>query len=133
MSHPRKQPKRAPTTLSGRWDIVQMDELDEDYFDLGEEPPCLTITRAVTEDGRGEYAIGLSTGSLDGALRTFGNETVFIFASAGMDEMDPVDGAGWIRRTGPDTLEGEFLGVLGRFTAQRNKAPRRAHVERRRR
>lgn len=132
MSHPRKQPKRAPMTLSGRWDIVQMDELDEDYFDLGEEPPYLTITRAGAEDVRGEYAIGLSTGSLDGALRTFGEESIFIFGYAGMDEMDPVDGAGWIRQTGPDTLEGEFLGVLGRFTAQRDKAPQRAQVRRRR-
>ena len=124
MSNPRKQPKRAPTTLGGRWDIVQMDEFDENYFDLGDEQPHVTITRAGTEDVRGEYAIGLSTGSLDGALRTFGDETICIFGYAGMDEMDPVDGAGWIRLTGPDTLDGEFLGVLGRFTAQRNRAPR---------
>jgi hypothetical protein len=48
-----------------------------------------------------------------------------------MDEMDPVDGAGWIRQTGPDTLEGEFLGVLGRFRAQR-KASKQARVGRRR-
>lgn len=27
---------------------------------------------------------------------------------------------GWIRLTGPDTLEGEFMGVLGRFEARRN-------------
>jgi hypothetical protein len=126
MSTPRKQPKRTHTTLSGHWDIVHMDEFDENYFDLGEEQPYLTITREGTEDVRGEYAIGLSTGSLDGALRTFGDETLFIFGYAGMDEMDPVDGAGWIRLTGPDTLEGEFLGVLGRFTARRRKARQRA-------
>ena len=109
-----------------------MDEFDESYFDLGEDAPYLTITQSGTEDMRGEYAIGLSTGSLDGAQRTFGCETIFIFGYAGMDEMDPVDGAGWIRQTGPDTLEGEYLGVLGRFTAQRRKAPQRAQALRRR-
>jgi hypothetical protein len=131
MTSPHKPPKRTPTTLSGHWDIVHMDEFDENYFDLGEEQPHLTITRSGTEDLRGEYAIGLSTGSLDGALRTFGAETIFIFGYAGMDEMDPVDGAGWIRQTGPDTLEGEFMGVLGRFRAQR-KASKQARVGRRR-
>ena len=131
MSKPPTRPKRTPTTLSGHWAIVHMDEFDESYFELGEDAPYLTITQSGTEDLRGEYAIGLSTGSLDGALRMFGDETIFIFGYAGMDEMDPVDGAGWIRQTGPDALEGEFLGVLGRFGAQR-KAPKRAPVGRRR-
>lgn len=131
MTSPRQPPKRTKTTLSGHWDIVHMDEFDENYFDLGEEQPYLKITQAGTEDTRGEYAIGLSTGSLDGGLRAFGDECIFIFAYTGMDEMDPVDGVGWIRLTGPDTLEGEFLGVLGRFKAQR-KASKRARVGRRR-
>ncbi len=131
MSNPGKQAKRATTTLSGHWAIVHMDEFDENYFDLGEDEPYLTITPSGTEDVRGEYAIGLSTGSLDGALRKFGDETIFIFGYAGMDEMDPVDGAGWIRQTGLDTLEGEFLGVLGRFRAQR-KARKQAQMGRRR-
>lgn len=96
-----------------------MDDFDESYFDLGDHPPHLTITVSDRDTIRGEYAIGLATGSLDGALREFGGETVFVFGYAGMDEMDPVEGAGWARLTGPDTLEGEFLGGLGRFTARR--------------
>lgn len=127
-----KRPKRSATTMTGHWDITEMDEFDEDYFDLGEEKPYLSLTSSGTEDVRGEYAIGLSTGSLDGALRQFGDETIYIFGYAGMDEMDPVDGAGWIRLAGPDTLEGEFLGVLGRFQARR-KAAKRAQPARRRR
>ena len=109
-----------------------MDEFDEEYFDLGEEKPYLTITQSGTDTVRGEYAVGLSTGSLEGALREFGLETIFIFGYAGMDETDPVDGAGWIRLTGADTLEGEFLGVLGRFKAQRTP-PKRAQPGRERR
>ena len=109
-----------------------MDEFDEEYFDLGEEKPHLTITRSGTDDVSGEYAIGLSTGSVDGALRQFGDVMIFIFSYTGMDEMDPVEGAGWIRLTGPDTLEGEFLGVLGRFKARR-KTPKRASAVRGRR
>lgn len=130
MNSPRKQSKPPRTALTGRWDIVQMEEFDEDYFDLGEEKPYMTLTSSGTDDVRGEYAIGLSNGSLEGALRKFGDETLFIFSYAGMDEMDPVEGAGWIRLTGPDTLEGEFLGVLGRFQARR-KAPKRAQPGRR--
>ncbi len=130
MSGPQKRPKLSATTMTGHWDITEMDEFDEDYFDLGEEKPYLTITCSGTDDVRGEYAIGLSNGSLEGALRQFGNEALFIFSYAGMDESDPVDGAGWIRLTGPDTLDGEFLGVLGRFMARR-KAPKRAQPTRR--
>ena len=125
--------------MTGHWAIVAMDEFDESYFDLADQPPHLTITVSGPDVVRGEYAIGLSTGSLDGAVREFGGETIFVFGFAGMDEMDPVDsgtarahqrrtgvvgaggrcGAGWARLTGPDTLEGEFLGVLGRFKARR--------------
>ena len=132
MNSPRKQSEPPRTALTGHWAIVQMDEFDEDYFDLGEEKPYLTLTSSGTEDVRGEYAIGLSNGSLEGALRKFGDETLFIFSYAGMDEMDPVDGAGWTRLTGPDTLEGEFMGVLGRFKARR-KTPKRASAVRGRR
>ena len=130
MNGPHKSPKRSATTMTGHWDITEMDEFDEEYFDLGEEKPYLSLTSSGTEDVRGEYAIGLSNGSLEGALRQFGDETLFLFCYAGMDEMDPVEGAGWIRLTGPDKLEGEFLGVLGRFTARR-KAPKRAQPARR--
>ena len=69
MNGPHKRPKRSTTTMTGRWDIIDMDELDYDYFDLGDQPPYQTITPSGTENVRGEYAIGLSTGSLDGALR----------------------------------------------------------------
>ena len=111
--------------MTGRWDIVEMDEFDEDYFDLGEEKPYLTITQF--GDGRRARRVRNRTFNGQPRWRTapFGDETIFIFGYAGMDEMDPVDGAGWIRLTGPDTLEGEFLGVLGRFQARR-KAPKRA-------
>jgi len=35
--------------------------------------------------------------------------------------MDAVSGCGWLRLTGPDALEGEFVESYGRFTAKRDQ------------
>jgi hypothetical protein len=46
----------------------------------------------------------------------------------GKDEMEPVSGGGWTRLLDADTLEGEFMENVGRFTAKREQAksgPRR--------
>lgn len=120
MSGLPKQSRYLATNMTGHWAIVAMGVLDEQYFDLGDQPPYLTITASGADVVRGEYAIGFSTGSLDGALREFGGETIVIVGYAGMDEMDPNEGAGRARLTGPDTLEGEFFGWLGRFESQRH-------------
>ena len=71
----------------------------------------------------GTFAIGLSSGSIEGDLREFGGEPIVIFGFEGTDEMEPEHGGGWLRLTDTDALEGEFLGQLGRFTAVRRKRP----------
>lgn len=118
--------KKAYHELAGRWAITSMDEFDDDYFDLGNERPHLVLQKPDKfQNVRGEYVIGLSNGALDGALREFGDEVLIIFGYEGMDEMDPVSGGGWMRVTGLNTLEGEFVGGLGQFVARRGKPSRK--------
>ena len=47
------------------------------------------------------------------------DEEGVVFWVEGSDEMDTANGAGWAQLKNPDRLEGEFLGVYGRFTATR--------------
>lgn len=118
--------KKTYKELAGHWAIISMDEFDDDYFDMGNERPHLVLEKPDKfQNIRGEYVIGLSNGEIDGALREFGGETLVIFGYDGMDEMDPDSGGGWMRLTGANTLEGEFVGGLGRFVAQRGKPARR--------
>jgi hypothetical protein len=54
---------------------------------------------------------------------------VVIFGYEGVDEMEPASGGGWMQLldAARGTLEGEFLGALGRFTARRQAgSPARA-------
>ena len=108
--------------LVGRWRITSMPEM-EDYLKLGDEPPLIQIR--ATGYGRlyGEYSFGLSGGSLDGEIREFGGERIFLFGYEGSDEMDAASGAGWARLTDRDHLEGEFLNY-GPFTARRVRTSR---------
>lgn len=118
--------KKISQELAGHWNITAMDEFDDDYFGLGKQSPHLVLEKPDKFQAiRGEYVIGLSNGALDGALREFGGETLVVFGYEGMDEMDFVNGGGWLRLTGPNTLEGEFVGGLGRFEAKRGKPSRR--------
>ena len=75
----------------------------------------------------------MSSSAIDGDLREFGGEPVVVFGHDGMDEMDPSSGGGWLQLFESGTLEGEFMGPLGRFSAKRKspikktvKKPRRA-------
>lgn len=107
--------------LAGRWRIVSMPEL-EGYLELGEEPPYLRLKVSQPGSVYGDYAYGLSGGRLDGADREFGGERILVFGYEGWSEMDSESGGGWLRLTGPDALEGEFVNVSGVFQAEREKA-----------
>ena len=78
----------------------------------------------------GEYEIGLSSGAIDGDLREFGGEPVVVFGYDGVDEMDPSSGGGWLQLLDSGTLEGEFMGALGRFSARRKAASKKSAKKR---
>jgi len=114
--------KVALKDFAGLWHITEMPDTDEAYMKAGLGPPSMQIHAPVSKHLWGQYQIGLSAGSLQGDLREFGGEQVVIFGYMGMDEMDPVSGGGWMRLLDADTLEGEFMESVGRFTARREKA-----------
>jgi hypothetical protein len=102
----------------GYWQVTELSELDQDYFDESDELPFVSIRVFANERVYGDYHFGLSNGQLDGQLREFGGEAVLLFGYEGSDEMDPANGAGWAQLESRDRLVGEFI-EYGRFTAVR--------------
>ncbi len=114
--------------FAGTWVITGMADMGDDYWDGEPEEPVIRLQ--ISRGGQGlwgEYLIGLSSGDIDGDLREFGGEIVVVFGYDGVDEMDPASGGGWLQLLDAlrGTLEGEFMGALGRFTAQRQSAQTR--------
>ena len=85
-------------SFTGTWQVMSSPDFDHDYLCM-ETTPYITLQQAGDRID-GEYHVGLQTGSIDGRLQS-GNQMVFSFD--GMDEMDPVNGAGIA------TIEGDRL------------------------
>jgi len=98
-----------------------------DYLSEGDTTPRISIKKTGSGGLYGEYEFGLSSGSLEGAIRPFGGDQVFLFGYEGMDEMDEVSGSGWAHLQSQDLLVGEFVETYGKFTAQRLPQKRRTH------
>jgi hypothetical protein len=114
--------------FAGTWLITAMDDMAEDYWADEPEAPFIRLEVPRGSSGlAGEYVIGLSSGGIDGDLREFGGEPVVIFGYDGVDEMDPSSGGGWLQLldASRDTLEGEFMGPLGRFRAERKASSKK--------
>jgi hypothetical protein len=87
--------------FTGNWHITEMDEWDEDYFNL-EVQAYLKINR----EGGGEFQFGLVRGSIVDAWADEGGEG-FEFRWEGSDEMDETSGSYVLNLTDKDHLEGE--------------------------
>jgi len=94
--------------FAGRWHIYEMDLWDEEYFNA-EVPAYIQIDT----DGTGEFQFGYMSGGLDGKIVKYPNEERFEFSWSGSDEMDPVNGCGWVRIKDDGDIEGEFRIYLG--------------------
>ena len=113
----------------GTWVITDMADMGDEYWADQQGEPYMRLEVPRGEAGLwGEFEIGLSSGSIEGDPREFGGEPVVIFGYDGMDEMDPSSGGGWLQLLESGTLEGEFMGPLGRFSAKR-KAPSKMTVK----
>jgi hypothetical protein len=84
--------------FTGTWQVVSSPDFDYDYLCM-ETTPYITL-RQTRDHFDGEYQVGLQTGSIDGRLQS---ENQMVFSFEGMDEMDPVSGAGIA------TIEGDRL------------------------
>ena len=75
--------------FTGTWDVVSSPDFDDDYLHM-EVAPYVKL-RQEGDRVEGEYHLGLQTGGVDGRLE--GDDRI-VFSFEGMDEMDPVNGAG---------------------------------------
>ncbi len=85
----------------GLWHIYEMEMWDEDYFNME--------TQAYVEiqaNNMGEFQFGLVTGYLDGYLEQISEKERFSFTWEGQDEMDEVNGSGWLQLVNLNEIEG---------------------------
>lgn len=125
MSSLRGTTRKRLRDLSGKWKIVDMPDLDEDYL-MESKNPHLNLTfrgRSVS----GHYEYGLCQGELDGEVIEKGEDGKGLeirFSFEGSDEMDEVNGYGEaVFSDDNKTLIGKFHYHFGddwRFTCGRS-------------
>lgn len=81
------------TLFIGRWRIVQMEQWDQDYVDMG-SPGHITFNK----DGTGQLHFGCVETELDWRLEAGTERVEFTFC--GFDEGDEVTGRGWAKADG---------------------------------
>jgi hypothetical protein len=85
-----KEEDEEPVEITGTWKVVSSPDFDDDYLYMVTRP---TVTlRQQGTDISGNFHVGLIVGSLSGRLN--GGRVLFSFE--GMDEVDPINGAGTI-------------------------------------
>jgi len=94
--------------LEGKWQVVEMPDLVDDYLDLTPDPHVyLKIISSKEVDGT--YEFGAQSGELDGQIeRTKENQLILTFTFEGEDEMDSVHGFGKATLIDDNTLKGEM-------------------------
>ena len=103
-------------SLTGVWNIQEMEMWDEDYFNM-EVQAHVTIN----DDMSGSFQFGLVSGYFHGEMHDYpeiGERMEFTWE--GNDECDEAFGFGWVRRNSVIGIEGEFRlhrGDSSTFTA----------------
>ena len=100
-------------SLSGKWRIVAMPDLVEDYPDMME--PAYILFK---HNGSGEFAFGCVTGQIFGGA----NGDSVAFSWQGNDEMDEANGNGWAELQPDGSLNGAINfqnGDEANFTARK--------------
>ena len=78
--------------FEGIWHITEMENWDEDYFNMEVQAYI-----EIDERGSGDFQFGLVTGAIDGqiAIDKLGEKLEFTWE--GGDENDEASGSGWMR------------------------------------
>jgi hypothetical protein len=87
--------------FAGTWHIYEMDQWDEEYFNM-EVQAFITIN----EDGTGDFQFGLVSGQVDGKIVKVAANEQFEFTWDGNDESDLASGGGCLMLKDKDTLAG---------------------------
>lgn len=103
--------------LSGTWHIYEMENWDEDYFNMEVQAYI-----EINERGAGDFQFGLVTGQIDGEIVKDQSGEKLEFTWEGGDENDEASGSGWLRLKDKNTLEGKIKfhgGDSSLFSAKR--------------
>ena len=110
-------PKKKTASVVGTWHIYEMEQWNEDYFNM-EVQAYITIDQG----GSGDFQFGLVAGGLGGKFARDGDTERFEFTWEGNDECDEASGSGWLRLKSADEVEGSIKlhgGDRSAFAAQR--------------
>jgi hypothetical protein len=99
--------KKKTASIVGTWHIYEMEQWDEDYFNM-EVQAYLTVNQG----GTGAFQFGLVAGGIDGEFTRKDAPERFDFTWEGNDECDEAFGSGWLILKSADELEGS-IGSLG--------------------
>ena len=103
--------------FEGTWHITDMENWDEDYFNM-EVQAYIEIDKR----GSGDFQFGLVTGQIDGEVVKDQSGEKLEFTWEGGDENDEASGSGWLKLKDKNTLEGKIKfhqGDSSLFTAER--------------
>jgi hypothetical protein len=89
--------------FTGTWHITEMENWDEDYFNM-EVQAHVTID----ERNNGDFQFGLVSGGLSGEIVKNKTSEIFEFTWDGSDECDEACGSGWLKLKNKTTLEGKI-------------------------
>jgi hypothetical protein len=109
--------KKKTAAVVGTWHIYEMEQWDEDYFNM-EVQAYITVNQG----GTGDFQFGLVSGGLDGEFVRDGDTERFEFTWEGNDECDEASGSGWLRLKSTDEVEGSIklhYGDRSRFAARK--------------
>lgn len=102
----------------GLWYIYEMENWDEDYFNMEGQAHII-----IEKNKRGEFKFGLVYGEIEkGKFLEYENEKKFEFTWSGGDDQEELFGSGWVELKEINVLEGELnihRGDGSKFLARR--------------
>ena len=86
-------PSRLPLDLSGKWAVVELPSMADDYLDLTPDPHVL-VTHTEFERFSAKFQSGAQQGVIDGRVDdVWTNAAAIFFTFVGTDEGDEISGA----------------------------------------
>lgn len=132
-------PSRPPLDLSGKWKVVELPSMADDYLGLSRDPHVL-ITHDVPDRFSGTFQFGAQQGEIDGRVNEVWSDAADLFFTfVGSDEGDEFSGAADAAyHAKNDTItgtmryhQGDDLEFVWRRVGPRKKAEKSASRKRR--
>lgn len=108
----------------GTWNIYEMENWDEDYFNEDGQAYI-----KINKNKSGEFKFGYVNAEIDGKIKEKDGKNVLEFTFDGNDELESAQGRGWIKpkEDNYSILEGELffhMGDSSKFLAKKSKGNR---------